>query len=353
MIKPSPDFKRLEKVLTRSGGPDRVVFYELFSDIESEVLTAIDKNIPPLSSSASEKKQRDHKFKQHIRYMYNLGYDYINIGRNWDFPKMQNLVSNSGASQRAYVTSEVHVISNQEDFERYQWPDVESIDYCHFKDVESVMPEGMKVIALCAGILENVMLLLGHEGISYLLFDDPDLVEKVFEMVAETLITYYDKVASFDSVAALSLSDDMGFKTQTMLSPDTYRKLLFPWHKKLINVIHGHGKLAILHSCGKLDEVMEDIIDCGWDAKHSFEDEIMPVWEAQEKYGDRISLLGGFDMDKICNMAPGQVQEHTRMLIDKCASKGGWALGTGNSVADYVPVENFLAMLNEATSSGE
>jgi len=70
-----------------------------------------------------------------------------------------------------------------------------------------------------------------------------------------------------------------------------------------------------------------------------------PVWEAKRKWGDRIALLGGFDMDKLCRSTPEEVRAHTRLLIERCAVGGGWALGTGNSVADYVPAENFLAML--------
>jgi uroporphyrinogen decarboxylase len=122
---------------------------------------------------------------------------------------------------------------------------------------------------------------------------------------------------------------------------------VFPWHRRLVETVHRHGKPILLHACGNLREVMEDIIGCGWDAKHSFEDAIEPVWEARDRYGDRISLLGGFDMDRLCRMSEGQVREHTRFLLARCGQGGGWALGTGNSVADYVPVGNFLAMLQE------
>ena len=341
-IKPKPDFARIQTVLKR-GVPDRVPFYELFSDIEQQVLAAIGKLPSNLQSDAQH-----YKFKCHVEYMFNLGYDYINIGRNWDFPKTRRDGTQISDGERKFVTSIVHEISNREDFEKYQWPDIDNLDYSRSEDVKTIMPDGMKVIALCAGILENVMLLLGHEGISYMLFDDADLVSDTFEKVADCIIRYYDRVAAFDSVGALSLSDDMGFKTQTLLPPDIYRKYLFPCYKKLVNVIHSHGKLAILHSCGKINNIMDDLIDCGWDAKHSFEDEIMPVWEAKEKYGNRIALLGGFDMDKISTMTPQQGRIHTKTLLEKCSINGGWAVGTGNSVANYVPVENFLAMLDEA-----
>ncbi len=214
------------------------------------------------------------------------------------------------------------------------------------------MPEGMRVISGHTGILENVMWLLGYEGISYLLYDDEQLVADMFEAVARPIIEYYDAVASFDAVAAIKMGEDMGFRTQTMLAPEVYRKYLFPWHKKLVDTVHRHGKTAILHACGNLEMIMEDIIACGWDARHSYEDAIEPVWEAKKRYGDRIAILGGFDVDKISRMSVEEVREHTRLLIDKCAPGGGWALGTGNSVPNYVPVENFLAMLDEGFVAG-
>ena len=229
---------------------------------------------------------------------------------------------------------------------------MEEIDYSLLEKAATRLPDGMKVISNSSGILENVMWLLGYEGISFKIFDEPDLVEDMFEAVATRIISYFDTLASFDTVGALALGDDMGFRTQTMLSPELMRKYVFPWHKLLVETVHRHNKPIVLHACGNLSEVMSDIIDCGWDAKHSFEDAIEPVWEIKRKYGDQIAILGGFDMDKICRMSEEEVRDHTRMLIDRCAKGGGWALGTGNSVANYIPVQNFLAMLEEGYAAG-
>ena len=121
----------------------------------------------------------------------------------------------------------------------------------------------------------------------------------------------------------------------------------------IVDAVHENGKPIILHSCGNLSEVMEDILDCRWDAKHSYEDAILPAWEMKATHGDRIAVLGGFDLDKICRMTEPEVRNHTRFLIDNCAAGGGWALGTGNSVANYVPVSNFLAMLEEGFKAGK
>lgn len=142
-------------------------------------------------------------------------------------------------------------------------------------------------------------------------------------------------------------NDDWGFKTGTMLSPAQMRQYVIPWHKRIVEVIHTACKPSILHSCGKLDEVMDDVIDdIGYDAKHSFEDAILPVEEAYERWGDRIAILGGIDVDFMCRSRPEQIRERCEAMLGRTEKRGGYALGTGNSVPEYVPWENYIAMID-------
>ncbi|MCL5070316.1 MAG: uroporphyrinogen-III decarboxylase-like protein, partial [Actinobacteria bacterium] len=224
---------------------------------------------------------------------------------------------------------------------------MKKIDYSLFEKSKDFIPEGMKVIGWHPGVFENALWLLGLEGISYLLYDNPALVKDTIDQVAIRLINYFDNIASFEIVGAIVVGEDMGFKTHTTLSPDIYKKYIFPWHKEIINTAHKHGKPVFLHSCGNVSAIIEDIIACGWDARHAFEDIIEPVWEAKKTHGARIALLGGFDMDKLCRMNTEEVRSHTRFLINECSPGGKWALGTGNSVANYIKLENFFAMIEE------
>lgn len=337
----------------RQGPPDRVPFFELFSNIELQVLQHIGRFRQTRHSAPGSDDEEFRLIQQQVDYMYYLGYDYISLyPKNFDFPRSAPPKAVTAFGEREYHTADFHTISCRRDFDNYSWPDPSELDYSNFEQAVKVLPEGMKIIASFSGVLENVMWLLGYEGTSYLLYEDEQLIEDMFAAVGSRIVAYYDNVGSLEAVGALLLGDDMGFKTQTLLSPEVYRKYLFPWHRKIVQTAHRKGKPVILHACGNLDEVMEDIVACGWDARHSFEDVIEPVWEAKEKYGHRIAILGGFDMDKICRMSQQEIRAHTRFLIEKCAPGGGWALGTGNSVADYVPVENFLAMLEEGYRSG-
>ncbi|HHX64308.1 MAG TPA: uroporphyrinogen-III decarboxylase-like protein, partial [Chloroflexi bacterium] len=104
----------------------------------------------------------------------------------------------------------------------------------------------------------------------------------------------------------------------------------------------------LLHSCGNLSKIMDDLIfDVGIDAKHSFEDTIEDVIEAKQQYGDQIALLGGIDVDFLCRATEEQVRERVRRTLEACMPGGGYCLGTGNSVANYIPLNNYLAMVDE------
>jgi uroporphyrinogen decarboxylase len=91
---------------------------------------------------------------------------------------------------------------------------------------------------------------------------------------------------------------------------------------------------------------MEDLIsDVKIDAKHSYEDSILPVEEALKIYGDRIAILGGIDVDRLCRSTEQELEGYIARLLDQVGDKGGYALGSGNSIPDYVPTRNYLKML--------
>ena len=85
----------------------------------------------------------------------------------------------------------------------------------------------------------------------------------------------------------------------------------------------------------------------GIDALHSFEDTIVSVVSIKEQYGDRIAALGGIDVDFLCRATEEQVRQRVRHTLQECMPGGGYCLGTGNSVANYIPVDNYLAMVDE------
>ena len=154
-------------------------------------------------------------------------------------------------------------------------------------------------------------------------------------------------------IGAVALADDMGFNHSTMIAPELLRKYVFPWHKKIVELAHQYDLPILLHACGNLESVMDDLIDdVGIDAKQSFEDKIMPVTAAKRKYGGRIAILGGVDVHMLCTAGEEELRAYVGNIIDVCAPGGGYAMGTGNTVANYIPLGNFQIMLDETRRKG-
>ena len=60
---------------------------------------------------------------------------------------------------------------------------------------------------------------------------------------------------------------------------------------------------------------------------------------------------GGIDVDFVCRASPEEVYQRAKAMLVRSATRGGYALGTGNSVPDYVPDENYFAMIRAAFES--
>ena len=94
--------------------------------------------------------------------------------------------------------------------------------------------------------------------------------------------------------------------------------------------------------------LLSDLLDyVKLDAIHSWEDTIEPITDAKRSYGDRLSLLGGIDVDFLCRASESQIRDRVGRTVETCQPGGGFCLGSGNSVANYIPVDNYLVMMDE------
>jgi uroporphyrinogen decarboxylase len=251
---------------------------------------------------------------------------------------------------RAWAETDTGPIANWQDFEQYPWPEPDAVDLFPLEYICEHMPEGMGLISCHAGgILEHVTKLFGYVGLCTALYDVPDLVRAVVDAVGERIERYHQRLLDLDGLVAVFQGDDMGFRSGTLISPEHLRQYFLPWHKRFARLAHDAGRPYFLHACGNIEAVMDDLIDdVGIDAKHSFEDAIVPVAEMKRRYGDRIGILGGVDVDVLGRAEPEVVRRTVREVIDTCGPGGRYAVGSGNSIPSYIPVENYLTMLDEA-----
>jgi uroporphyrinogen decarboxylase len=252
-------------------------------------------------------------------------------------------------------------IQNRADFDAYPWSELPDrywqVAACRFDALSKSLPPGMKTLGgIGNGVFELSEDLVGFECLAYMTVDDPELLDdlycKIGDLMVEIWSAFLDRYA--DDFAVCRFGDDLGFKTSTLVSPRMIRNLILPQYKRVIDLIKQAGKPFLWHSCGNIFSIMDDVIALGIDAKHSNEDAIAPFDEWITRYGDRIGLLGGIDVDLLYVRNPAEILADVFERGSRFRNAShGYALGSGNSIPDFVPVEGYLAMIEAATKIRE
>jgi uroporphyrinogen decarboxylase len=347
----SPDAAAYEACIMRKGTPKRPHLVEFFLDneIQQEIITRFD------ISAGIPASDPHHYEKTEIALQRFLGYDFAHSdvkGQGFE-AKWANAADTAGLSRSAgrnFVDETRGPVATREEFDKYRWPSTTDFDTRSLEWLDKNLPDDMCITCGNSGhILEDVTFLMGYETLCEALYEDLELVKDITKKVSDYYIAIARVAVQFKRVRIVFSSDDMGFRTGPLVGPDTLRDLFLPAHKKIAEIVHSAGKIYFLHSCGKLDTIMENLVsDVRIDAKHSFEDNIEDICDAKKKYGSRIALLGGVDVDLLCRAPEPVIRERVRTILKGCLPGGGFALGTGNTVANYIPVDNYLAMVDEA-----
>lgn len=347
---PQPDSESFLRCLKRQGTPARVHFIELFLDpeVQDSVARRFDLAQPNEPGLPLGEKLNRLTAVQRL-----LGYDYVRCGIDpYPMPLHRHTASDTAEAQRSggrhFVDSQVGPITNWAEFERYPWPDPAAFTTRALEWFEQHLPDDMCIIGSggFAHFAEHLTWLMGYETLCYALFDNRDLVRAIADRILEMNRVMAGLLLQFSKVRVLWGADDMGFRSGTLISPDDTREFFMPGHTLMARLAHEAGRPYLLHSCGRLDSIMEDLIGTTKiDGKHSFEDTIHDLGEEKRRYGSRIALLGGVDVDFLCRATPERIGERVRDILDLCQPGGGFCLGTGNSVANYIPLDHYLAML--------
>jgi uroporphyrinogen decarboxylase len=245
------------------------------------------------------------------------------------------------------------LIRNMADIENYPWGEMLGRYIAafepHFKALAEALPPGMKAIGgVGNGIFETTQDFVPLMDLSLLMIDEPEVYTRLWQKVGDMFIELWSWFLDHysDAFAVCRMGDDLGYRSATMLSPTDIRRHILPQYQRIVELVHAKDKPFLLHSCGRIFDVMEDIIrEVKIDAKHSNEDAIAPFKDWLDRYNDRIGLFGGVDMDLLCRADEATIRARTLEVLNLAERYRGFAIGCGNSIADYVPAENFLTMV--------
>ena len=247
-------------------------------------------------------------------------------------------------------------IQNRRDFQQYPWDTLPDLFWSYadrlFQALTKSLPPGMKIVGgIGNGPFEISEDLVGLEYLAYMQADDPNLFADLYVKIGDLLLTIWRQCLQKyqQHFAVCRFGDDLGFKNSTLTSPANIRAHVIPQYRPVIDLVHQSGLPFLWHSCGNIFSVMEDAIAAGINAKHSNEDVIAPFDRWIELYGNRIGLFGGIDVDLLCTQTPdviGATAAEAGARFRQNAA--GFALGSGNSIPDYVPPQSYLALIQAA-----
>lgn len=338
----APDYRHMLDVLANRR-PRRLPVYEhIISPLIMERILGVEF----AAGEMGEGSDLDHFFSQYCRFWPAMTYDTVSYE-----VVITEILPGHGA-----IMGGAGPIQTREDFERYPWDELPARYWAaadrRFGALAAHLPPGMRALGgVGNGVFEISEDLVGFQYLPYMMVDDPDLFAALYQKIGDLMVQIWRVFLQRygDAFAVCRFGDDLGFKTSTLVSPALIRQVVLPQYKRVIDLIKGAGKPFLWHSCGKIFAIMDDVIALGINAKHSNEDVIAPYDEWIARYGDRIGLLGGIDVDILCRRQPADIVADVYAKGRRFrAAAHGYALGSGNSIPEYVPVEGYLAMLEAA-----
>ena len=216
------------------------------------------------------------------------------------------------------------------------------------------MPDGMKAIGgVGNGVFEIVQDLVGYENLCIFSFEEPELYASLFEKVGQILYEIWQWFLKnySDVYCVCRFGDDLGYKSNTLLSHEDIRKHIIPQYARIVDLVHQYGRPFLLHSCGKIFAVMEDLIDAGVDILNPIQPcskDMNPV-NLRDTYRNGIVFHGGLDTQEILpKCSPEQVAEEVRKLIDVFKPEGNYIFAAAHNIQTDVSAENIDAMFTAA-----
>lgn len=192
------------------------------------------------------------------------------------------------------------------------------------------------------------MLGMGITAFSLALYDDPGLIEDIFDIYLEWTCVVAER-ASAIGFDAFVTTDDVAFGSNVFFAPSVFRELCLARYQEL----QKHLTIPwVLHSDGNMHPFMKDLLTLDITAFHPVEKAAMDIRETKSRYGHRLCIIGNVDLNTLGAGTPDEVEEEVKGLIRDVAPGGGYIISSGNSLAGYLIPENVLAMGNAIRTYG-
>jgi len=192
--------------------------------------------------------------------------------------------------------------------------------------------------------------LRGFQNFYMDLLAEEDMCDALLRRLTDFYKNYFDFILSRigDRIDVVKVADDFGTQTSLLLSPATYRERIKPYAAELYAHIKKYNVKLLLHSCGAIRPLLNDLIEIGIDAINPVQTSAAGMIPAELKaeFGDRLTFWGGgVDTQSVLNFGtPEDVRAAVKENLSAFKPGGGYVFAQVHNIQPGVPVENILAM---------
>jgi len=228
----------------------------------------------------------------------------------------------------------------------YDFPD--PLDPRFFAEIPARIerfPDRFRVFQIGFSLYERAWTLRGMENLLIDFHDHPDFVRQLLDRIADYNVAQVAEALKHD-VDAVYFGDDWGQQRGLQMGPRTWRRFILPVLERMYGVVRRAGKYVMIHSCGDVDELFDDLIAAGLNCFNPFQPEVMDVHALLPRYRGRLAFHGGMSTQRTLPFGTvEEVRAETHRLLD-LGRDGGYLFAPAHDIEGDVPLENILAFVN-------
>ncbi len=248
------------------------------------------------------------------------------------------------------VDKDIGVVCNclvtPDNINEYEFPDPDDpLRYDDYNEIIKTKKDGFFVVALGFSLFERAWTLTGMENLLMAMISDKDFANSLLDKILDFNLRIIENACLFD-IDAMMFGDDWGQQTGLIMGPKLWREFIKPRIKQMYELVKSKGKFVFIHSCGKVDEIFPDLIDCGVDVFNPFQPEVMNVFEMKKRYGSSLSFYGGISTQRTLPYGTvTEVKDEVKRLLDVIGENGGYIAAPAHAIPADAKPENIAAMI--------
>jgi uroporphyrinogen decarboxylase len=341
------DINRLMTALSHQE-PDRVPHLELWVTSQAVYEHILERQLPYTIGDAAEGGQSITP-EDDVEFAQRMGQDAVLCNFNW---RPNNVFELAKDGTRHYVDGTVKSLA---DLENLDPPPAIDAQLTHLeKYLKAAEGTGVGIIPNLTSFFDSAMLAIGVSDSFYMFYDNMELLDKLMD----TLLDHQTKVMQAvcdnfgDQIALVMINDDIGYNSGLMVKQSMFMDIFPHRMKQLIAPAKDIGKLVLMHTDGKLDNILPILYAVGINVNHPIEPESNKLAEVKGKWAGKMALIGNVHTPLLAYGAKAEIESKVREYCREVAPGGGYVLGSSTSIMDGIPPENFETMITAVHKYG-